>query len=511
MAVRLFTPLRIVLLLFVGAAVLVLAVAVYQAQRGPLMQQEKIRAEEVRQVLESVAANAAPIMPDADQVAPSALASGDAPIVEALQEFEKQTRRQFPYWYFILDSPCRFPADLISDLEREIAQNRSFADDEKKWLDDYDNGRLSASIQAVLKEMPESERAETRAKRQKRLDKSREALESQEKLLAQINERPESLWRDLLEYLQAAPVLRDIEQRGASLAKRSALALYYRKWFALRSILETHAGRYDAALSSYELGASRSMDENLFYIVDQALLTETQRARLLKIISSLEPVNKPSLNAVRTELRLLAAAAEAPLDLAEMAQLKLDSSKDTTYRSPLEIAGPSVPEPETSLDEELQRLLDAQREIRAISSKPYASSSPSFLGPKGKLARYAGYLSNSSNTETKKDIPPALLTTANFVEKAIACVEGHMQSVRMVDVTRTALAVKDFERANGRLPNSLNEVVPDFIQAIPVVAGTGKPLGYSPPKGRENDRGFRLTSEPITPGGRSQFVWLSRP
>jgi hypothetical protein len=45
--------------------------------------------------------------------------------------------------------------------------------------------------------------------------------------------------------------------------------------------------------------------------------------------------------------------------------------------------------------------------------------------------------------------------------------------------TRVLLAIKAFEAASGRLPASLDELVPDHLEAVPLDPFDGKPLRWS--------------------------------
>ena len=56
-------------------------------------------------------------------------------------------------------------------------------------------------------------------------------------------------------------------------------------------------------------------------------------------------------------------------------------------------------------------------------------------------------------------------------------------------VTRTALAVEDFREAQKRLPESLDELVPKYIEAVPLDPFDGKPLRF-----KKRDKGYVVYS-----------------
>jgi len=73
-----------------------------------------------------------------------------------------------------------------------------------------------------------------------------------------------------------------------------------------------------------------------------------------------------------------------------------------------------------------------------------------------------------------------------FIVMFLPAVPGAMQlKVRVNDdvaVTRILLALKAFKLATGRLPKTLDELVPEYLAAVPLDDFDGKPLRYSPEK-----------------------------
>jgi hypothetical protein len=51
-----------------------------------------------------------------------------------------------------------------------------------------------------------------------------------------------------------------------------------------------------------------------------------------------------------------------------------------------------------------------------------------------------------------------------------------------LDATRTLLALRAYQLAHGRLPDHLSELVPEFMDQVPVDDFDGQPLRYSPEK-----------------------------
>lgn len=91
-------------------------------------------------------------------------------------------------------------------------------------------------------------------------------------------------------------------------------------------------------------------------------------------------------------------------------------------------------------------------------------------------------------------------TTNTFARAAMAMVSGNPLGSALSDIrasdfieiilrrcsydniirgTRVVLALRLYERVNGRLPETLDELVPKFIEAIPTDGFDGKPLRYS--------------------------------
>jgi hypothetical protein len=56
--------------------------------------------------------------------------------------------------------------------------------------------------------------------------------------------------------------------------------------------------------------------------------------------------------------------------------------------------------------------------------------------------------------------------------------EAHCFTI--IRLATTALAVERFRLANGKLPENLNELVPQFLSAVPADPFDGKPLRYHP-------------------------------
>jgi len=76
-----------------------------------------------------------------------------------------------------------------------------------------------------------------------------------------------------------------------------------------------------------------------------------------------------------------------------------------------------------------------------------------------------------------------------------------LKSCNTVDITATRLliALRSYELATGALPDSLNVLVPDFIEAIPIDDYDGKPLRYSP-------RERAVYSQLSRPGSRKESI-----
>ena len=51
-----------------------------------------------------------------------------------------------------------------------------------------------------------------------------------------------------------------------------------------------------------------------------------------------------------------------------------------------------------------------------------------------------------------------------------------------MSVTQTLIAIKAFKMKTGRLPKTLDELVPENLAAVPLDDFDGKPLRYSPEK-----------------------------
>ncbi|MBI5092813.1 MAG: hypothetical protein HZB26_10275 [Candidatus Hydrogenedentes bacterium] len=109
--------------------------------------------------------------------------------------------------------------------------------------------------------------------------------------------------------------------------------------------------------------------------------------------------------------------------------------------------------------------------------------------------RYLGYVTSPhTRLDPDKNKPPAVVITAKFVEKAISLVENHLRAVFMSDLTRTALALKDFKAAHGQYPNKLEDAIPEFLPKVPIVPWTGQPIVYTAPD-PVSGAGFALSSD----------------
>jgi len=67
-------------------------------------------------------------------------------------------------------------------------------------------------------------------------------------------------------------------------------------------------------------------------------------------------------------------------------------------------------------------------------------------------------------------------------EKVLCIYEDKCQTNVQLAVTRVLLAMKAFKLEKGRLPATLDELVPDYLDAVPLDDFDGKPLRYNPAK-----------------------------
>ena len=63
------------------------------------------------------------------------------------------------------------------------------------------------------------------------------------------------------------------------------------------------------------------------------------------------------------------------------------------------------------------------------------------------------------------------------------------RTMARLDAARVALAVERYRLANGKLPESLNDLIPEFLESIPIDPFDGKPLKY-----KKLDLGFVVYS-----------------
>jgi len=73
-----------------------------------------------------------------------------------------------------------------------------------------------------------------------------------------------------------------------------------------------------------------------------------------------------------------------------------------------------------------------------------------------------------------------------------------------VGATGALLAMRAFKAENGRLPRTLDELVPDYLDAVPVDDFDGSPLRYSP----EKRALYSVGSDLADGGGASKAEWL---
>jgi hypothetical protein len=95
-----------------------------------------------------------------------------------------------------------------------------------------------------------------------------------------------------------------------------------------------------------------------------------------------------------------------------------------------------------------------------------------------RLNRKAGRTSSSLRPATRR----IGFTCTGFVLSDAGC-------ALQLRTMRTAMAVERFRRAKGRLPDKLNELVPEFFSAVPVDPCDGKPIKY-----RKQDKGYAIYS-----------------
>jgi hypothetical protein len=116
----------------------------------------------------------------------------------------------------------------------------------------------------------------------------------------------------------------------------------------------------------------------------------------------------------------------------------------------------------------------------------------------GTKKRLSWFLSNSAGKSVLHAVIPTL-------ERGIAQADLHDWAVAAV---RTLLCLKAFRRGQGRLPDTLDELVPEFLAEVPVDPFDGAPLHYSRSKELLFSRGLNSAgAEPPAEDAEEQ-LWL---
>ena len=134
-------------------------------------------------------------------------------------------------------------------------------------------------------------------------------------------------------------------------------------------------------------------------------------------------------------------------------------------------------------------------------------------------AAKAGYLGNSDELMWKIQYSPALNAVGKaYIETSIPpltlLVRQKHRSNISVSATQLFFALKCYKLDHGDLPESLDELVPDYIDEIPIDDFDGKPLRYSKEKkiiysvGPDmEDSGGKRQRKPVTDPSDKHF-WL---
>jgi len=84
------------------------------------------------------------------------------------------------------------------------------------------------------------------------------------------------------------------------------------------------------------------------------------------------------------------------------------------------------------------------------------------------------------------------------------CVDSRCANNAELGMTRLLLAMRAYRIEKGRLPETLNELVPEYLDVVPVDEFDGKPLRYNPAKRVVYSVGMDLKDE----GGSTRADWL---
>jgi hypothetical protein len=100
----------------------------------------------------------------------------------------------------------------------------------------------------------------------------------------------------------------------------------------------------------------------------------------------------------------------------------------------------------------------------------------------------------------RADVPAYCLVTNNVLPGYIGTVRNALITEAQLQMLIVGLAAKRFQLAHDKLPANLNELVPEFLDAVPADPFDGKPLRY-----KQTATGaviYSVGSDGIDDGGR---------
>lgn len=77
--------------------------------------------------------------------------------------------------------------------------------------------------------------------------------------------------------------------------------------------------------------------------------------------------------------------------------------------------------------------------------------------------------------------------------------------IAKIRLARTVIAIERFRLKYKKLPEKLTELVPEFLNSVPLDPFDGKPIRYSNKLSYENLYQLKLVERPKQPSGTSQF------
>ena len=102
--------------------------------------------------------------------------------------------------------------------------------------------------------------------------------------------------------------------------------------------------------------------------------------------------------------------------------------------------------------------------------------------PESELCRKTTAAETAIFSELQRDARHVTGVSANMVLALLPAyhrrIAEHLKSNAQLRTAETALAVEQFRQANGRLPETLEELVPKYLDAVPPDPFDGKPLRY---------------------------------